>query len=199
MLAAATTASGTGAVGAATGHHGCHSSRLFAVSKFFCGEMEEGEGIGGAAAVFEPGGAAHRRRQGRRPRGRQTAAGSCAVLRVWGKEMRGSRVFQGAPVIYTAPIQAGGFLAVDLVIDGGNAPAAAQADFSPGGNGRWAASPAQPLAAGPRARAGTLTRPWAGFSKLGSSVSCEQCAFPLKFSISEAKLSFCFICCFNLS
>jgi hypothetical protein len=123
MLAAATTTSETGAVGAATrpldgralthgvdvrAGEGAGSSAIFfhrapwvpfllCCSRFqpvlvevFEREREKKAGDKGKRGLPRylagPGSAAHRRRHGRRPwgRGRQTAAGPCAVLRVGG-------------------------------------------------------------------------------------------------------------------
>jgi hypothetical protein len=69
--------------------------------------------------------------------------------------------------LYAPPISAGSISAVDLAIDGGDALAVARVGISPGGVRRWAAWPAQPLAAGPGAHAGEVGRPWAGFRMLG--------------------------------
>jgi hypothetical protein len=105
------------------------------------------------------------------------------------------------PPFYIGAIWAGAFSTVDLRSTAAVHQAAGRATLSPGGRRRWAASPAQPSAVGPRTQAGGVAGRGPEFRSWAVAVSCEQCVFPFKFSISEA---FCIvflvlICCFSLS
>jgi hypothetical protein len=142
-----------------------------------------------------PVGAAHRRRQGRRPRGRKVAAGAGLGLRVRRKSLRCLGFWSVIWSFYTAWFSLGWMLSVDLQIDGSGWLRALWARLSPGGIRLWAAWPAQPLAAGPGAHAGAVGWPRAGFRCWVGSVSHAQyCFLFFKFCISEA----CFICCLCL-
>jgi hypothetical protein len=97
--------------------------------------------------------------------------------------------------LYTPPISAGSISAVDLAIDGGDASAAARAEFSPGGVRRWAAWPAQPSAAGPRAHAGGVGRPRASFCCWPNRQAVNSSISYLSFEFQKL---FCFVFLFYL-
>jgi hypothetical protein len=90
---------------------------MFWGGSVFGGSLEEGRGLRkgrGACCGWTPGGAApHRRRQTRRPRGRNSRRRCCAVLRIGGNA-KASRVCPGSWSLNTACFSLGWMLTVDM-------------------------------------------------------------------------------------
>jgi hypothetical protein len=90
---------------------------MFWGGSVFGGSLEEGRGLRkgrGACCGWTPGGAApHRRRQTRRPRGRNSRRRCCVVLRIGGNA-KASRVCPGSWSLNTTCFSLGWMLTVDM-------------------------------------------------------------------------------------